>query len=88
MRLCSAIDQTPASFLRHLKDWPHRSVVLMQSSESEEGIFCHSSAPIVARFRVEGLGLGRVEVEIVGSCGERSFPTRVAHDARIVLRST
>jgi hypothetical protein len=34
------------------------------------------------------LGLGRVEVEIVGSCGERSFPTRVAHDARIVLRST
>jgi hypothetical protein len=48
MRLCRAIDQTPASFLRHRKDWPHRSVVLMQSSEREEGIFCHSSTPIVA----------------------------------------
>ena len=48
MRLCRDIDQTPASFLRHRKDWPQRSVVLMQSSESEEGILCHSRAPIVA----------------------------------------
>ena len=48
MRLCSDIDQTPASFLRHRKDWPQRRVVLMQSSESEEGILCHSRAPIVA----------------------------------------
>ena len=61
MRLCSDIDQTPASFLRHRKDWPQRRVVLMQSSESEEGILCHSRAPIVAGWRtfvcvIEGLG--------------------------------
>jgi hypothetical protein len=67
--LCKVMDQTPASFLRHLrfglaismlrsvaslrvarftyrKDWPHRRVVLMQSSDREDGIFCHSSTPM------------------------------------------
>lgn len=89
MRLCSDIDQTPASFLRHRKDWPQRRVVLMQSSESEEGILCHSRAPIVAVWRtfvwgIEGLG-GRRRGGQEGSNpkelrgGTRSFP-RLLHD--------
>lgn len=94
MRLCRAIDQTPASFLRHRKDWPQRRVVLMQSSEREEGIFCHSRAPMVARvgFGVEGLAFvasSRVLKEVDWKVWRVFLSPRVttSHDAWIVVRS-
>ena len=85
MRLCRDIDQTPASFLRHRKDWPQRRVVFMQSSESEEGILCHSRAPIFAVWTfvcyVEELKGAKEEGSRVQEVrgGTRSFP-RLLHD--------
>lgn len=94
MRLCSDIDQTPASFLRHRKDWPQRRVVFMQSSESEEGILCHSRAPIVAvglsSCGIEGLGRRKsAEGFKSSSCVVDAFlPHTTSHDARIAMRLT
>ena len=98
MRLWRDIDQTPESFLRHRKDWPQRRVVFMQSSESEEGILCHSRAPIVAGWTfvcgIEGLSGRKSGWRVRGfkSCAVERVPSpdcfTTSHDARIVVRLT
>lgn len=62
--------------LRHLKDWPHRRVVSMQSSVRLKGSLRHSdvlSAPIAAVSLREGKGEVRLKSELADGQVEGQF---------------